>query len=104
MRNSSFASFILRSPFSVLRSPLLRDLLDRRLVGGVIVRRERLELGGAGIDQLVDRLDAAGLADAAHFGFAGVPQGRQLTVDEAVLLGRAQQVRVGRPQAGTEAQ
>src|SRR5262245_2171495 len=72
----------------------------RRLVRRVIIRRKRLELRGARVHQLEDRLHAAGLPRPAHLRLARVPQVGELAVREAVLLRLAQQPRVGRPQPG----
>ena len=47
------------------RLPLARRDLGLLVVGGVVVRRPRGELGGAGVDGLVDRADAERVPDAA---------------------------------------
>ena len=62
------------------------------LVGRVVVGREGLELGRAGIDQLEDGLDAAAVSFAADLLLAGAPGVGELAVGEAVALGLAQQV------------
>ena len=72
-----------------------RPVADPRLVlvlvGRVIVGRDRLELGGAGVDQLEDGVHAAALAVAADLALADVPEVRELPVGEAVPLGLAEQ-------------
>ena len=75
---------------------LRRDLrLGRRvgLVGAVVVRRARGELGGAGVDGLVDRPDAEPVAQGAHAVLAGElrAQRGELAVGEPGALGPAQQ-------------
>src|SRR5438034_10622649 len=50
----------------LLLGPYRLRLVVARLVGGVEVGRVRLELGAAGVDGLVDGLDAGGLALGAH--------------------------------------
>ena len=69
-----------------------RDLV-LLVVGGVVVRRVRGELGGAGVHGLVDRADAEGLADAADDVLGVVRQGADLLVGEAVALGALQHLR-----------
>ncbi len=57
------------------------------LVGRVEVRRVGLELGGAGVDPLVDRLDLLGRATLPHLGLGGAGELRQAHVGEARALG-----------------
>ena len=54
----------------------------RRLIGGIHVRRQRLEFGGAGIDALVAGPDVERVARCAHRGF--------------LLAGQLGQARVGK--------
>jgi hypothetical protein len=60
------------------------------LVGRVEVRRVRLELGGAGVDPLVDRDDARGLARGADLALGGAGQGRDAPVRQPAALVAAQ--------------
>ena len=61
------------------------------VVRRVVVRRRRGELGGAGVDGLVDRPDPERLADAADDVLAHPADLAELGVGEAVPLGEAQQ-------------
>ena len=63
-------------------------------VGGVVVGRERLELGRTGVDQTVNGVDAGLLAMGAHGSKIGRQQVRELHVGVAGLLGAAQQAGV----------
>ena len=65
-------------------------------VGGVEVRREGLELGGAGVHALEDGRDAQLGALLAHGVGRGLPEQRQLLVAGAAALGFAQQFRRNR--------
>ena len=65
------------------------------LVSRIIIRRDRLELGGAGIDQLEHGADPPPLAVAADFALGGFPQRGQLPVGEPVLLGQPDQFVTG---------
>ena len=73
------------------------DLLAGPLVGRIEIRRGRLELGGTGIDELVDGLDAqrfaviADLEDGLGIDRAKVQVG-ELRVGVAELLGLEQRV------------
>jgi hypothetical protein len=67
--------------------------LAHLLEGAVHVRRERLELGGAGVDALVDRAQAAFGALLAHRGLVDLQDVGELAVAETCTLQRAQQVR-----------
>ena len=66
------------------------------LVGAVVVRRARRELGGARVDGLVDRPDAEPVPQRAHPVLAGElrAQRGELAVRDAGPLGPAQQRRV----------
>ena len=73
-----------------------RLLLARRdlgllVVGAVVVRRARGELGGAGVDRLVDRADAERVPHAADDVLLHVADPAELRVGEPVPLGPAQQ-------------
>jgi hypothetical protein len=57
-----------------------------RFISAVVVRRVRLELGGAGVHRLEHGGDAERLAGFADFGFGRVPEGGELAVGEPVLL------------------
>ena len=57
-----------------------------------MVGRTGGELGGAGVDGLVDRADAEGPAHPADHVLAEMPQTGDLRVGEAVPFGRAQYV------------
>ena len=70
-----------------------RQRLVLLLVGAVEVRRHRLELGGAGIDHLVDGAHVPVLAQVAHLLRQPVRQRRDLHVGEAEALRVAQQLR-----------
>ena len=70
------------------------------IISGIIIRRIGLELRRAGVHQLVDRFDAARLADATDLHFARVPQLGELPVAEAVLLRVPQEIIAHRFQAG----
>ena len=61
-----------------------------------MVRRPRLELGGAGVDRLVDGVDAEPSAQGANPDLAGEfrSQRGDLTIGQAAVLGRAQQLLV----------
>ena len=65
------------------------------VVGGVVVRRAGGELGGAGVDGLVDRPDAQPPAQRPDAVLTGQlrPQRGDLPVGQAVPLGPAQQLR-----------
>jgi len=80
---------------------VVRRRLVAVFVGAVEVWRKRFELGGAGIDPLVNRLQAVGNAALAHRGFAGVDRNRQFLIAEPGALqppqfGRGQAVKAGR--------
>ncbi len=70
----------------------LGRLSSSRLVGRVVVGRVGLELGRAGVHQLVDRLDADLHAQPPHAALVDARQLGDLGVGEAVALGLAQQV------------
>ena len=61
-------------------------------VGGIEVRGVGLELGGAGVHQLVDRGDAVLPAQGGNVLLAAAPELPQLHVGEAVFLGPAQRL------------
>ena len=65
------------------------------VVGGVVVRRAGGELGGAGVDGLVDRPDAEPPAQRPDAVLTGElrAQRRDLPVGQPVPLGPAQQLR-----------
>ncbi len=71
------------------------------LVGAVEVRRRGVELGGAGVDHLVDGPDAPLYADEPHLLGEAVGEDADLLVGEAHPLGLPQQV--GREGLGQEA-
>ena len=73
---------------------LARGDLGLLVVGGVEVRRLRGELGGAGVDRLVDRADAQRVPDLAHDVLAQPADLGDLGVGEAVPLGLGEQLRV----------
>ena len=70
------------------------------LVGGVVVRRERLELGGAGVDRLEGRPHTVREPGRPHVRRRRAAQVGQLGVGEAEPLGPAE---VGRPSDGAAA-
>ena len=86
------------------RGLLVQRDLGLLVVGGVVVRGEGLELGGAGVDGLEDRADVQRVADAAHHRLGLVGELGDLRVGEAVALGGAQdvlgEVRVGADHLG----
>ena len=75
------------------------------VVGRVVVGRLGGELGGAGVDGLVDRPDAQGVPDAADDVGGQAADLADLLVGEAVALGEAQQVggELGRPRSAATA-
>ena len=62
------------------------------VVGRVVVRRPRRELGGAGVDGLVDRADPEGVPDAADDVLGHAAHRADLGVGEPVPLGQPQQL------------
>ena len=64
----------------------VRIRLAGRLVGAVHVGREGFEFGRAGVDALVDRVDAVGHAPIANHRFAGVDRQRNLGIPESGAL------------------
>ena len=72
---------------------LARRHLGLLVVGAVVVRRRRGELGRAGVDGLVDRAHPEGVPHAADDGLRHTPQRGELDVAEAVPLGQPQQRR-----------
>ena len=74
------------------RRALARGDLVLLVVGAVVVRRQRRELGRAGVDRLVDRAHAEGVAHPADDRLRHPAQGGDLGVAEAVPLGQPQQV------------
>ena len=76
------------------RRALARGDLVLLVVGAVVVRRQRGELGRAGVDRLVDRAHAEGVAHPADDRLRHPAQRRDLGVAEAVPLGQPEQVGV----------
>ena len=70
------------------------------LVGRIIIRGMGLELGCAGVHQLVDRLDLFFFPQVADIVFRGAGEKGQLPVREAVALGPAQKAGVKAGEAG----
>ena len=64
------------------------------VVGGVVVRRAGGELRGAGVDRLVDGVDAQRLAHALDHVTAAAAERADSVIGEAVALGQREQVRV----------
>ena len=73
---------------------LARRDLGLLVVRRVVVRRGRGELGGAGVDGLVDRADAERVPDPADHVLAHAADLAELGVGEAVPLGRRSSVGV----------
>ncbi|CAM5484029.1 hypothetical protein SFUMM280S_05037 [Streptomyces fumanus] len=74
------------------RGLLARGDLALLVVGGVEVRRLRGELGGAGVDRLVDRADAERVPHLADHVLAQAADLGDLLVGEAVPLGLGEQL------------
>ena len=75
--------------------PIARAGLVLRLVSRIIIRSDRLELGGTRIHQLENGADTPTPAIAPNLGFGRIPQCRELTVRKAVLLRLQQQLVAG---------
>src|SRR5262249_20645475 len=61
----------------------------------VVVRSESFELGGAGVNELVDRGYSVRQTSPANLTFRRVPKMRQLSIGEAVLLRHEKQFGIG---------
>jgi hypothetical protein len=78
----------------------VRVRLAARLVRAVEIRRERLELGRARVDALVDRLEVVGEARIAHVGLALLQRQPELLIAEAGALQPAHRRAIERVQPG----